>query len=59
MCLNFKFNYKNKNFLKCKKPMVGRVKCNIDVSFSSSVDNKVDIGICIMDNIKAFVLAKI
>lgn len=57
MCLNFKFNYENKNFLKCKKPMVDRVKCNIDVSFPS-VDSKVDIDIYIRDEIEAFVLLK-
>ncbi|KAK2439121.1 hypothetical protein QL285_023824 [Trifolium repens] len=39
------------------KPLCGRVKCNIDVSFSS-VYNRVGIDICIRDEFGACVLAK-
>jgi hypothetical protein len=40
-----------------KKPTNGRVKCNIDASFSPNL-NRVDIGICIRDEFGVYVLAK-
>ncbi|MCH88219.1 cytochrome P450, partial [Trifolium medium] len=40
-----------------RKPMTGRVKCNIDASFSANSD-RVGIGICIRDEHGAFILAK-
>jgi ribonuclease HI len=42
---------------KWKKPAEGRYKCNIDASFSRHL-NKVGIGICLRDDLGAFVLAK-
>lgn len=39
------------------KPSPGRYKCNIDTSFSDSLD-KVGIGICIRDDEGVFVLAR-
>jgi ribonuclease HI len=42
---------------KWNKPLSGRVKCNIDASFSS-VYNRIGIGICIRDEFGAYVLAK-
>ncbi|GAU49592.1 hypothetical protein TSUD_407630 [Trifolium subterraneum] len=39
------------------KPSSGRYKCNIDASFSSSL-NKVGIGICIRDDQGRFVIAR-
>jgi hypothetical protein len=39
------------------KPSLGRYKCNIDASFSPSL-NKVGMCICIRDEIGSFVLAK-
>jgi len=39
------------------KPAYGRYKCNIDASFSDSL-NMVGIGICIRDDQGEFVLAK-
>jgi hypothetical protein len=43
---------------KLNKPTPGRMKCNIDVSFSSSL-NKVGTGLCIRDEDGSYVLAKI
>jgi ribonuclease HI len=40
-----------------KKPINGRVKCNIDASFSSTL-NKVGIGMCIRNDYGEFILAK-
>ncbi|CAJ2660552.1 unnamed protein product [Trifolium pratense] len=40
-----------------KKPSSGRMKCNIDASFSS-LNNRVGIGVCIRDEFGAYVLAK-
>jgi hypothetical protein len=40
-----------------KKPMCGRLKCNVDASFSSST-NKVGVGMCIRDEDGCFVRAK-
>jgi hypothetical protein len=40
-----------------EKPARGRYKCNIDASFSSSL-NRVGIGICIRDNAGDFVLMR-
>jgi ribonuclease HI len=40
-----------------RKPMAGRVKCNIDASFPNNSD-RVGIGICIRDEHGAFILAK-
>jgi hypothetical protein len=37
--------------------VAGRVKCNIDVSFSVS-SSRVSIGICVRDEHEAFILAK-
>ncbi|GAU37566.1 hypothetical protein TSUD_153990 [Trifolium subterraneum] len=42
---------------KWRKPMAGRVKCNIDASFPANSDI-VGIGICIRDEQGAFILAK-
>ncbi|MCI53903.1 cytochrome P450, partial [Trifolium medium] len=42
---------------KWKKPNNGRVKCNIDASFSSNL-NRVGIGICICDEYGVYVMAK-
>jgi len=39
------------------KPIEGRFKCNIDVSFSQ-LSNRVGIGVCIRDDTNTFVLAK-
>ncbi|GAU51128.1 hypothetical protein TSUD_92700 [Trifolium subterraneum] len=40
-----------------RKPMVGRVKCNVDASFPTNSD-RVGIGICIRDEHGDFILAK-
>jgi hypothetical protein len=40
-----------------RKPMAGRVKCNIDASFPVN-SNRVGIGICVRDENGAFILAK-
>jgi len=40
-----------------QRPTLGRLKCNIDASFSQSM-NHVGIGICVRDNDGAFVLVK-
>jgi hypothetical protein len=40
-----------------KKPAPGRYKCNIDASFSTSL-NRVDLGMCLRDDDGAFVLAR-
>ncbi|KAK2365042.1 hypothetical protein QL285_089842 [Trifolium repens] len=40
-----------------RKPMAGRVKCNIDASFPVNSD-RVGIGICVRDENGAFILAK-
>jgi hypothetical protein len=40
-----------------EKPAIGCYKCNIDASFSSSM-NKVVIGMCVRDDAGDFVLAK-
>jgi len=40
-----------------KKPTPGRYKCNIDVSFSTSL-NRVALGTCLRDDDGAFVLAR-
>jgi len=48
-------------FRRWHKPLVGNVKCNIDVFFFLSffsLDNKLGFGICIRDELGAFVLAK-
>jgi len=41
-----------------EKPSTGQYKCNIDASFSSSM-NQVGIGMCICNDAGEFVLAKI
>jgi hypothetical protein len=51
-------NQHTKQVHKCKKAMGGRVKCNIDTSFSISIYNQISIGICIRDKFGAYVLAK-
>jgi hypothetical protein len=40
-----------------EKPPTGRLKCNMNASFSRS-PNKMDIGVCIRDDQDQFVLAK-
>jgi hypothetical protein len=40
-----------------KKPTPGRYKCNIDASFSTSL-NRVGLGMCLRDDDGAFVLAR-
>jgi ribonuclease HI len=44
--------------IKLNKPANGRVKCNIDASFSSH-NNRVGIGVCIRDEKGAYVSAKL
>ena len=43
--------------IRWKKSMRGRLKCNVDASFSSST-NKVGVGMCIRDEEGCFVRAK-
>jgi len=40
-----------------QRPAPGRPKCNIDASFSQSM-NRIGIGICVCDDDGAFVMAK-
>jgi hypothetical protein len=44
-------NQHTKQVHKWKKAMGGRVKCNIDTSFSISIYNQIGIGICIRDKV--------
>jgi len=54
---NNTLNLRNANNIQCRNPTPGRLKCNVDASFSFA-DNKVFIGMCIHDVDMCFVLAK-